>query len=134
MGWGAREEIDRQPADSTGGENYGWDIFEGTLCSSGCDSISAVPPVAEYEHNEGACSVTGGYVYRGTSQPPMQGTYLFADYCSGEIWTLPTSGGLTPRRLAETGLRIPSFGEGEDGEIYLVDRAGGGLYQVLAGG
>ena len=62
------------------------------------------------------------------------GTYLFADYCSGRIWTLPSSGGLVPRELAETSLQIASFGEGEDGEVYLVDIAGGGVYRVLAGG
>ncbi|MBA3688558.1 MAG: PQQ-dependent sugar dehydrogenase [Chloroflexi bacterium] len=133
VGGGAREEIDRQPADSAGGENYGWNIFEGTQCSGGCDSITPVAPVAEYAHNDG-CSVTGGYVYRGTVQPAMQGTYLFGDYCSGTIWTLPAAGGVIPRRLADTDLRITSFGEGEDGEIYLVDLGGGGLYQVLAGG
>jgi glucose/arabinose dehydrogenase len=132
VGGGVLEEIDRQPADSAGGENYGWNIFEGTRCSSGCDSIAAVAPIAEYGHDEG-CSVTGGYVYRGTAQPAMQGTYLFGDYCSGTIWTLPGSDGLVPRRLGDTDLQISSFGEGEDGEIYLVDLAGGGLYQVLAG-
>lgn len=133
VGGGALEEIDRQPAASAGGENYGWDIFEGTRCSSGCDSITAVAPIAEYGHDEG-CSVTGGYMYRGTVQPAMQGTYLFGDYCSGTIWTLPASDSVTPRRLGDTGLRISSFGEGEDGEIYLVDLGGGSLYQVLAAG
>lgn len=133
VGGGTREEIDRQPADSAGGENYGWNIFEGTHCSGGCDSITPVAPVAEYAHNDG-CSVTGGYVYRGTVQPTMQGTYLFGDYCSGTIWTLPAAGGVIPQRLADTDLRITSFGEGEDGEIYLVDLGGGGLYKVIAGG
>jgi glucose/arabinose dehydrogenase len=133
VGGGAREEIDRQPADSAGGENYGWNIYEGTQCSSACDSITPVVPIAEYAHDQG-CSVTGGYVYRGTRQPTMRGTYLFGDYCSGTIWTLPASDGLIPRTLGATGLRITSFGEGEDGEIYLVDQAGGGLYRVLAGG
>ena len=133
VGGGAREEVDRQPAYSPGGENYGWDIFEGTRCSSGCDSINAVAPVAEYEHDDG-CSVTGGYVYRGTRQPAMGGTYLFGDYCSGTIWTLPASDSVIPRRLGDTDLRISSFGEGEDGEIYLVDLAGAGVFRVLAGG
>jgi glucose/arabinose dehydrogenase len=135
VGGGAREEIDRQPAGSSGGENYGWSIFEGTQCSSGCDSVTPVPPVAEYAHDAaGGCSITGGYVYRGTLQPEMRGTYLFGDYCSGRIWTLPSAGGLVPQLLAETGLSVSSFGEGEDGEVYLVDLAGGGVYRVLAGG
>jgi glucose/arabinose dehydrogenase len=133
VGQNAWEEVDHQPADSRGGENYGWDIFEATHCSSDCGSITPVPPVAEYPHTEG-CSVTGGYLYRGTRQPSLLGTYLFADYCSGTVWTLPSAGnGVTPRTLAETGLQISSFGEGDDGEIYLVDRSGGGLYRIVAG-
>jgi len=131
VGQGSWEEIDRQPADSRGGANYGWDLYEGTHCSTDCASITVVLPVAEYGHDAG-CSVTGGYVYRGTQQPPMVGTYLFGDYCSGTIWALPEAEGVTPRPLAETGLRISSFGEGEDGEIYLVDLSGGGLYRVVA--
>ena len=133
VGQGSWEEIDHQPADSRGGENYGWDLFEGTHCSTNCASIEVVLPVAEYGHSPGGgCSVTGGYVYRGARQPAMLGNYLFGDYCSGTIWTLPDAGGVTPRPLAETGLRISSFGEGEDGEIYLVDLSGGGLYRVVA--
>jgi glucose/arabinose dehydrogenase len=132
VGQNAWEEIDRQPANSAGGENYGWKIFEATHCSSDCGSINPVPPVAEYSHDAG-CSVTGGYVYRGARQPSLVGTYLFADFCSGTIWTLPAGGsGVVPRILAETGLQIASFGEGEDGEIYLVDRSGGGVYRVVA--
>ncbi|HET7082909.1 MAG TPA: PQQ-dependent sugar dehydrogenase [Candidatus Limnocylindria bacterium] len=130
VGQNAWEEIDRQPAGSVGGENYGWHLFEGTHCSSGCD-IAVVAPVAQYGHDVG-CSVSGGYVYRGTAQPALVGTYLFSDYCAGTIWTLAAGGGLTPLPLAESGLRVSSFGEGEDGEIYLVDIFGGGLYRVLA--
>jgi hypothetical protein len=64
----------------------------------------------------------------------MVGTYLFSDFCSGTIWTSSPTGGLTPVTLAESGLQVASFGEGEDGEIYLVDLGGGGLYRVTAGG
>ncbi|MGZ6299377.1 MAG: PQQ-dependent sugar dehydrogenase [Candidatus Limnocylindria bacterium] len=132
VGQNAWEEIDRQPAGSAGGENYGWDLFEGTHCSSNCGSITAVGPVAEYGHDAG-CSVTGGYVYRGTRQPSLVGTYLFSDYCSGTVWTLgPPGGGVTPRQLAITDLQVSSFGEGEDGEIFLVDLLDGGLYRVVA--
>ncbi|MEX0625729.1 MAG: hypothetical protein WD402_04210, partial [Chloroflexota bacterium] len=70
---------------------------------------------------------------RGTRQPVMQGSYLFADYCSGTVFTLPAEG-LTAMPLADTGLRISAFGEGEDGEIYLVDISDGDLYRVLADG
>ena len=131
VGQGSWEEIDRQSAASAGGENYGWDLFEATHCPANCDSISPVAPIAEYSHDLG-CSVTGGYVYRGTRQPSMVGTYLFSDYCSGTIWTLATDGALTPVPLASSGLQVSSFGEGEDGEIYLVDLAAGGLYHIAA--
>jgi glucose/arabinose dehydrogenase len=132
VGQNAWEEVDRQTADSAGGENYGWDLFEGTHCSSNCASITAVGPVAEYGHDAG-CSVTGGYVYRGVRQPSLVGTYLFSDYCSGAVWTLgPPGSGVTPRSLAATNLQVSSFGEGEDGEIFLVDLLGGGLYRVVA--
>ena len=129
VGQNAWEEIDRQPAGSAGGENYGWNFLEATHCYSYCDSVTAVGPIAEYSHDDG-CSVTGGYVYRGTQQPSMVGTYVFSDYCSGTIWT-PDAGGVVPQPLADTGLSVSSFGEGEDGEIYLVDISGGGLYRVV---
>jgi glucose/arabinose dehydrogenase len=133
VGQNAWEEIDRQPADSGGGDNYGWNAYEGSHCFSDCEGVTAVGPITEYGHGDGKCSVTGGYVYRGTLQPNMEGRYLFGDYCSGTVFTLPAEG-LTARPLADTGLQISSFGEGEDGEIYVVDLAGGGLYRVLAGG
>ncbi len=131
VGQNAWEEIDRQPGGSDGGENYGWNVFEATHCFGLCDTVTQVAPVAEYSHGDG-CSVTGGDVYRGTTQPSLVGTYLFSDYCSGTIWTLPADASLTPRVLLESGLSVSSFGEGEDGEIYLVDLSGGGLYRVLA--
>ena len=131
VGQNAWEEIDRQPADSAGGENYGWNAYEGSHCFRACEGVTATGPIAEYGRAEG-CSVTGGYVYRGTSQPAMVGTYLFGDYCSGTVFTLPGEG-LTARPLADTGLRISAFGESEDGEVYLVDLSGGDLYRVLAG-
>jgi glucose/arabinose dehydrogenase len=131
VGQNAWEEIDRQLADSRGGENYGWNAYEASHCYSSCEGVSAVGPIAEYGHDQG-CSVTGGYVYRGARQPTMRGTYLFGDYCSGIVFTLP-SVGLTATHLADTGLQISSFGEGEDGEIYLADLSAGGVYRVVAG-
>ena len=130
VGQNAWEEVDRQPASSRGGENYGWNLFEATHCLSDCGSTSAIPPIAEYSH-DGGCSVTGGYVYRGTQQPMLLGTYLFSDYCSGTIWTLPASDGVAPRPLADTDLQVSSFGEGEDGELYLLDLGGGTVYHVV---
>src|SRR4029077_7068340 len=129
------EEIDRQPGGSKGGVNYGWNAFEGTHCYGGnCAGVGAPPPIAEYSHSQG-CSVTGGYVYRGSRQPTLRGIYVFGDYCAGTIFTIPSGGTAlrTPRPVASTGLQISSFGEGEDGEIYVLDLGGGGLYRIVVG-
>ena len=133
VGQSAWEEIDRQAAGSKGGQNYGWNAFEGTHCYSSCAGVSYVPPVAEYGHALG-CSVSGGYVYRGAQQPSLKGYYLFGDYCSGTVFIIAAGpGSKTPKAVASTGLSISSFGEGEDGEVYVVD-LGGGIYQVTVAG
>ncbi|MFZ5883701.1 MAG: PQQ-dependent sugar dehydrogenase [Chloroflexota bacterium] len=134
VGQGAREEIDFQPAASTGGENYGWRIMEGSLCynpSSGCDQTGKVLPVAEYDHSLG-CAVTGGYVYRGTEFPSLQGYYLYGDFCSGRIWAIKksSSGWSAPLQLADTSYNISTFGEDESGKLYLADLATGRIYEI----
>ena len=134
VGQGAWEEIDRQPGDSTGGENYGWSVMEGRHCfrGDGCEQAPFVPPIAEYGHDLG-CSVTGGYVYRGAAQPDLHGIYVFGDYCSGLVFTLQVDEGTTtPKLVAETGLQISSFGLDESGELYLVSLGDGTLYRVMA--
>jgi glucose/arabinose dehydrogenase len=136
VGQGSWEEIDRQPSDSPGGENYGWNVMEGRHCygNDSCDQTPFVKPIAEYAHDEG-CSVTGGFVYRGSGQPDLVGVYVFADYCSGIIFTLQVDEGTTtPKEVAHTDLGITSFGESEDGEIYAVDQRGGGVYHVALAG
>jgi len=135
VGQGAYEEINRQPGDSDGGENYGWNVMEGRHCYGGdCDQTGYVKPIAEYTHDFG-CSVTGGYVYRGTAQPALQGTYVFGDYCSGIVFTLQVDQGtVTPKQVLASDLAISSFGTDEDGEIYLADLSGGGVYRVLVDG
>jgi glucose/arabinose dehydrogenase len=132
VGQGAWEEIDRQPADSTGGENYGWNVMEGRHCfRADCDQTGFVKPIAEYPTSDG-CAVTGGYVYRGANQPDLQGVYVFADYCSGVVFTLQVDEGtITPKEVLESGLRVSAFGEDQEGELYLADLAGGGIYRVL---
>ncbi|NLE75662.1 MAG: hypothetical protein GX605_02770, partial [Chloroflexi bacterium] len=90
VGQGRWEEIHLQPAASRGGENYGWDIMEGSHCfepREGCDTSGLALPIAEYDHTQG-CSITGGYVYRGARYPQLQGIYLFGDFCSGRVWGL----------------------------------------------
>ncbi len=134
VGQGSWEEIDRQPANSTGGENYGWNAMEGDHCyQQDCDPARYVPPIAEYAHELG-CSVTGGYVYRGVAQPDLDGAYVFGDYCSGIVFSLQvTENGIASKPVLESGLRITAFGEDEQGELYVTDLEGGGIYRVLRG-
>lgn len=133
VGQSSWEEIDRQPGDSRGGENYGWNVMEGLHCYSGtCNPAGFVKPVAEYSHSAG-CSVTGGYAYRGTRQPLLRGVYIFGDYCAGTIFTLQVDGdAFAPGVVADTGKNLTSFGEAEDGEIYVV-ATDGSLSRVVVG-
>jgi glucose/arabinose dehydrogenase len=134
VGQGSYEEIDRQPSDSPGGENYGWSVMEGRHCYQGtCDQAGYVKPIAEYSHDVG-CSVSGGEVYRGDAQPDLVGVYVFGDYCGGQLMTLQVDEGtVTPKVVAQTGLSISAFGAGEDGEIYVVD-LGGSVQHVVVDG
>ncbi len=121
------EEINFQPVSSAGGENYGWNAFEGTHVYSGQPAVSAVvAPVLEYAHSNGRCSVTGGYVYRGERIPALQGVYLYGDWCTGTIWSAQRdAGGFWQAVVSlESGRSISSFGEDEAGELYLVDYGG----------
>jgi uncharacterized repeat protein (TIGR03806 family) len=110
------------------GDNCGWRCYEGfhEYNTAGCD-LNAVYrfPVTEYSHTLGRCSVTGGYVYRGSSIPALQGIYLYADYCTGEIWGLYNASGIyTPQLLADAPFRIVSFGQDNAGELYVLGRTG----------
>ena len=127
------EEISFQPANSPGGENYGWNIMEGNHCypSPSCQTNGLIPPIFEYDHALG-CSVTGGYVYRGQQFPELSGNYFLADYCTGIIWSLfqETDGTWTSHEvLRDTGLLIASFGEDVHGELYVIDH-NGGIWQI----
>lgn len=127
------EEVNREAADSPGGVNYGWSRYEGKhLYDSDRSAPDAVQPVAEYDHDGGHCAVTGGYVYRGDALPSLQGAYLLADYCTGYVWSLRlVDGDWDLRRILDTGHNISSFGEDEDGELYVVDH-GGDVLKVVA--
>ncbi|HCR72258.1 MAG TPA: hypothetical protein DIW23_12495, partial [Anaerolineae bacterium] len=134
VGQANREEINFQSSNSIGGENYGWRIMEGSLCynpSSGCDQNGKITPVAEYNHSLG-CSVTGGYVYRGSSFPSLSGHYFYGDYCSGRIFSTykNISGWSTPIQLADTTYNISTFGEDESGELYFSDYSTGKIYRI----
>jgi hypothetical protein len=106
--------------------------MEGDTCRDevGCDGF--VAPVSGFERSDG-CVVTGGYVYRGNAVPGLEGVYLFADYCSGQVWGLAPEAGGTWVKIGpvETGLRISSFGEDAAGELYLVD-LNGAVYRMAA--
>ncbi|MCA9870150.1 MAG: PQQ-dependent sugar dehydrogenase [Anaerolineae bacterium] len=128
------EEINRQPADSPGGENYGWPITEATHCydADTCDRAGLTEPVAEYDHSQG-CSVSGGYVYRGALQPALQGIYFYGDYCSGRVWgvTADANGQWQDTELLDSNAQISSFGETETGEVLLVDY-NGAIFRLIS--
>lgn len=131
VGQGEWEEIDYLPAGSPGGANFGWNYFEGAHRYAGALPPSAqfVAPVAEYHHNEGGCSVTGGYVYRG-AMSEWSGIYLYGDFCSGKIWGLLRSANAWQTRLLfETQANITTFGQDPAGEVYFADR-GGAIYRL----
>lgn len=119
------EEIDFLPAGSPGGANFGWSIREGAHDYKGGNTQGLIDPVAEYSHPEGGCSVTGGYVYRG-SMPEWNGIYLYGDYCTGMIWGLVhTDSGWQRQLLFDLDVTITSFGQDRSGEVYLVSDNGG---------
>lgn len=137
VGQNAVEEIDFQPASSEGGENWGWNLFEGTSPYPPDRSVTENQddfswPIVEYRHPTGR-SVTGGHVYRGDDFLQMQGVYLYGDFATGRIWGLVrgAGGASENRELLESGLQVVSFGEDDEGELYVVDFAGA-LYRVEA--
>jgi len=136
VGQGDREEIDFQPASSSGGENYGWKVMEGTACGGGGTSgcTSPVPPchdpaytlpVLEYTHDSGRCSVTGGSIYRGVDVPELYGMYVYGDFCSGEIWAaMPQPGTWSTALLPLSAPNLTTFGEDSVGELYAGTQSG----------
>lgn len=126
------EEVNVQPGSSSGGENYGWNIFEGTHCFSGsCDPTGLVMPVAEYAHDAG-CSISGGYIYRGSAQPELWGNYFFTDFCTGNFWAMVQNddGSWESGLITNTGRLVASFGEDVTGELYLLDHGSGEILQL----
>ncbi len=135
VGQNAREEIDVQLAGSKGGENYGWNILEGFSCydSGRCDPAGMSPPVLDYGHGEG-CSVTGGYVYRGSSITAFRGRYFYGDYCGGWIRSFRFQNGRAEDRQEHPSLKTPgsltSFGEDAAGELYVLTQ-NGNVYRLI---
>lgn len=118
------------------GGNFGWRVLEGTRCTNlgpgSCTNSIYIPPVVEYSHSGGRCSITGGYVYRGTRNTFPAGTYVYGDFCTGEIFTW--SKGMARNAinvLTDSNLGISSFGEDEAGELYVVG-LGGSIFKLVA--
>lgn len=136
VGQNAYEEVDVVAAGAGGGQNFGWDDMEGTHCfeDANCASNPAVRPVLDYGHGQ-ECSVTGGYVYRGSAIPTLQGHYLYADYCAGWVKSFRWIGGaatdLQDRPELSPGTGITSFGEDNAGELYIL-RDSGIIYRIVA--
>jgi len=144
VGQNAVEEVDYQPVSSSGGQNYGWRLMEGDRCynpSSNCDPGGLTPPILTYYHSDpgNPCSITGGYVYRGCAIPDLTGTYFYADYCYGHVWSFKYDGTTLSdwqdrtNELGLNNLSISSFGEDAAGEIYIVD-LGGSVYKIVPDG
>ncbi len=138
VGQNAFEEINFQPTDSPGGENYGWRCYEGDAVfnTSDCPPMSELTfPVHTYPHVGSFCagSVTGGYVYRGSAFPAMRGAYIYADFCKGQIWSLRpdgTGGWENTELLDGVDSDFVAFGEDQSGELYLAGISSGNIYQV----
>ncbi len=143
VGQNCFEEIDYQPASSSGGENYGWRVMEGLHAfdrfnPSNCNQplispVTLTLPITEYVQPVGN-AVIGGYVYRGSVYPHMQGVYFYGDAGSGRIWALKqvSPGHWEGEQKLDTSLYISSFGEDEAGELYVVSLYNG-VYKVASG-
>lgn len=132
------EEVDFQPAGSAGGQNYGWRKMEGRHCynpSINCNDGTLTFPILEYDHNDGRCSITGGYRYRGTEAADLYGAYIYGDYCSGQIFAAnqSCSGNWNSKEILKSGLSITAFGEDENGELYVANHPGGDgeIYKIV---
>ena len=131
VGQGVIEEINKVPV-TTAGVNYGWRCYEGnnTYNTAGCAASSTMTfPVAVYDHSGGKCSITGGYVYRGTASPSLQGKYFFADYCSTQIGTLDTNNVIT-WTTPFNGNNFSTFGEDNQKELYVAAVNNGTVYKI----
>jgi glucose/arabinose dehydrogenase len=137
VGQGTVEEIDAEPAPRRGGQNYGWNVTEGSRCFSpatNCPRDGITFPVVEYTHAEG-CSVTGGVVYRGCRMPGYAGTYFYGDFCTGFVSSFRLESGRPVDQrdwTAQLGRRrnLSSFGVDADGEVYMLE-LGGEIYRIV---
>ena len=135
VGQSANEEVNAVPADRAG-VNYGWDIMEGTDCFSAnpCNPAGLTLPVTEYDNDSEGCSITGGYVYRGSAVPGLTGIYFYSDFCEGWLRSFRLVAGLATEArewvIASIG-NVSSFGEDAAGELYVLT-SGGTVYRIQA--
>jgi glucose/arabinose dehydrogenase len=137
VGQGTREEINVSPAPNAGRAlNYGWRLMEGFLCfdpATNCNQGGLTLPVLDYPHLSRACSVIGGYVYRGSAAPALGGTYFYADYCNGFVRSFRYQNSQATNQFEWPLLRrsgITSFGQDAQGELYLMTQ-GGSLFKIV---
>lgn len=135
VGQDSWEEVDTTTIARARGANFGWPILEGTHCyppGAACTTTGFTLPALEYPRADG-CSITGGYRYRGSRYPALYGFYIFGDYCAGTVWGAARrdDGSWSRVTLGPTGALLVSFGEDDDGELYLVDRKGT-VYSISA--
>lgn len=135
VGENSSEEVNRLTMNTAApGSNFGWRIYEGNACT-GLDPCNTpakyVAPYIVYESGGGAprCSVTGGYVYRGSQTPSLSGRYVYADFCTGEIISAITNGIYVP--VVDTDEMISSFGENRSGELYVAGLVSGKIFKLL---
>lgn len=135
VGQGDIEEINVEAAKK-GGNNYGWRCFEGTkdFKLDGCKARDQyVFPVLDYDHSDGRCSITGGYVYRGDKYPGLDGKYFYGDYCGGQLYQLANQDNKWNATLiGKTPYKISTFGEDNAGELYVADYQTGSIYRLQA--
>lgn len=134
VGQGNWEEVDFQPASSTGGENYGWRCYEGTAAynTSGCQPQNFYKaPVNTFSHANGNCSITGGYLYRGANEGDLYNKYIYTDYCSGTFYETHGNGiGWTSNVLNSFSHSFSTFAEDHQGELYVADVSSGDIYRL----
>ena len=132
------EEVNYQPAESRGGENYGWRIMESNFCidflPKSCSADGLTLPVAEYSHQHG-CAIVGGAVYRGVRHARLQGVFIFADFCTGRIWGLHrpdpnVRDAWQSTLLANASVPVSSIGEDEEGNVYITGYQDGTIFVV----
>ena len=132
VGQDEREEVNVGHYQDAAGANYGWNLMEGTMEFAGSEPDDHVPPVYEYEtRGPIGCAITGGYVYRGSAIPELEGAYLFSDYCGGGLHALVVDDGelVEEAELSVSGEQVVSFARDADGELYLLD-FGGAVHRI----